>query len=870
MNKAVAACVFLVSLLSSDIVLTQGQQGYDRAVPLDKALEEIGRKYDVHFAYDPSLCARYVVEQDFFTDKWVNQIEEALFQTPLRLVKHSDRHYLIVPDRHKEFQISSRGYHEEPISVRGRVLDLYQGEALAGVSVVLLPDGAATDTDEDGYFFLKAKTQYARPKVHFRYLGYENKAIELAAPCDTQIEIRLLPHMQFIETVVVSDIQAEPALSKKLDPNIQLASLQFSSALFRDPLRRIQQLSGINAANDLSSQIQIRGSQADENSIRLDELNLYSVDHFYGLFSNINPFLIQEISIFKSYFPANYGGKTSSLILLKTPSATTKPKGVGELSFLNSSGFLQIPIFDGADILISGRISNRNIGQGSFFEDLFTPIDTQSRILRLKTENVPIQPEFNFYDYYSKLRMPLYRKFYFFATLFGSKDETQTLYQARSQLNQAAFNESYRDSAEWRNFNFQLGVGYEISPSSKWLAHYGRTVLSSKQGVEVALTEARPRQSIIETNLYDLQNEMSLHNVLLEYKTTRSRHTHSIGIEGNISSTHSIYKGNRTFVFRDSSRHQSEWSFYHHHKMRLNNRWTLDAGLRFSKYKPRDNIDFSPRINLQYHWKKNMTSQLRAGIYYQYLRQYEIEDRFGRRFNYWTNANEQSIPSIKSFQTEFVQKIALGKYQVAVEAFYKKVNGALEQVDDRGRRAANATIGILGEARLKGFELSLERQWAVVSVEGSYSYLDAKNAFPLLFDGKYYPVPFTSAHQIKLNSTLDYKKFLFQCQGVYGSPQSYTATQIIRRPDAGINPIISRKSVTLNYFMRWDTRVAYLLKLGKVGMEISAAVYNVLDRENVKYNQILYNIPGRNTNEIVTAEVRLLPRTYDMALRIMF
>ena len=60
-----------------------------------------------------------------------------------------------------------------------------------------------------------------------------------------------------------------------------------------------------------------------KNLILLDRAVVYNPTHFFGLFPALNPFAIENLTIYKGAIPAQYGGRLSSVFELETKK--TKP-----------------------------------------------------------------------------------------------------------------------------------------------------------------------------------------------------------------------------------------------------------------------------------------------------------------------------------------------------------------------------------------------------------------------------------------------------------------------------------------------------------------------------------------------------------------
>jgi len=64
-----------------------------------------------------------------------------------------------------------------------------------------------------------------------------------------------------------------------------------------DIFRSLQLLPGISSTGDGSSGLNVRGGSSNQNMILLDGMNIYHVDHFFGMFSAFNADAIKDVSV---------------------------------------------------------------------------------------------------------------------------------------------------------------------------------------------------------------------------------------------------------------------------------------------------------------------------------------------------------------------------------------------------------------------------------------------------------------------------------------------------------------------------------------------------------------------------------------------
>jgi hypothetical protein len=81
-----------------------------------------------------------------------------------------------------------------------------------------------------------------------------------------------------------------------------------------DVLRAIRTLPGVNARNDFSVGMNVRGGEADQNLVLLDGYPIYNPFHMGGLFGAFVEPMVDRVDFLTGGFPAQYGGRLSSVL----------------------------------------------------------------------------------------------------------------------------------------------------------------------------------------------------------------------------------------------------------------------------------------------------------------------------------------------------------------------------------------------------------------------------------------------------------------------------------------------------------------------------------------------------------------------------
>ena len=89
-----------------------------------------------------------------------------------------------------------------------------------------------------------------------------------------------------------------------------------------DILRTVQLLPGVERANDFSTGYNVRGGEADQNLILIDGYPIYNPFHLGGLFSTFLDATVGEIELMTGGFRAQYGGRLSSVLDVRSASGS--------------------------------------------------------------------------------------------------------------------------------------------------------------------------------------------------------------------------------------------------------------------------------------------------------------------------------------------------------------------------------------------------------------------------------------------------------------------------------------------------------------------------------------------------------------------
>lgn len=211
-------------------------------------------------------------------------------------------------------------------TVAGRVWSA-EGAPLEDVTVELAVPGDSVvrraHTGELGYFAFRdvAAGAYA---LAFRLIGYApgREDVTVAAGRRTEIEVSLAVEPLALEGIVVDAERSRvrTRFQENAGTTVQDIGKQAIKSVpgvaEADPLRAVEVLPGVTTVSDISPAFNVRGGSADQNLILLDGVPILSPFHLGGVFSVFNADMIRRAELRSGGFPAEYGGRVSSVLLL--------------------------------------------------------------------------------------------------------------------------------------------------------------------------------------------------------------------------------------------------------------------------------------------------------------------------------------------------------------------------------------------------------------------------------------------------------------------------------------------------------------------------------------------------------------------------
>ena len=129
-----------------------------------------------------------------------------------------------------------------------------------------------------------------------------------------------------------------------------------------DALKVVMTLPGVKSVGEASGGFNVRGGSTDQNLILFNDGTIYNPNHMFGILSSFNPDVINDVELYKSSIPAQYGGRISSVLEVRSRDGNSKKvQGSLGLGLLTSRLHLEGPLVkDRTTFILGGRTTYSN------------------------------------------------------------------------------------------------------------------------------------------------------------------------------------------------------------------------------------------------------------------------------------------------------------------------------------------------------------------------------------------------------------------------------------------------------------------------------------------------------------------------------
>lgn len=753
------------------------------------------------------------------------------------------------------FLITPAGAQQPAFDVSGRITETGSGEPLIGANVLIYTDsirsaspvrGAATN--KFGYYsFLNL--QQGRYYFFISSLGYETlmKVITLTGGGNSlKQNFELRKKDVQLEEVVVED-------KKRLDFTTTASTIDVSPEMVKtlpslggetDIFRALQLLPGVKAASEIATGIYVRGGSADQNLTLVDGVTVYNPSHLGGFASTFNGDAVQDIKLMKGAFPAEYGGRLSS-VLDVTMREGNREKFVGTAGLNLISGRVTVegPLSDSSTYLFSAR--------RMFLDQLLSAFPSADLI-----------PRYNFYDFNGKVNYYLSDIDRVFVSGFFSADHLSNP-PANTDIDFGINWSNATANLTWTRFN----SASVFTNTSLMVTNYEfSTLIKDKLPTAVSLDFFTGSQ------ITDLRILRDMQIIIGENHTVK---TGAEFIYHDFTTTTSDYFINE-LLYKDGygkSIKSFETSLYAQDEIKIGDFLSANGGLRIYYFQNGKLLQFEPRASLTWFFLDRFTLRSSFAIAHQNLHLLTRNDIF-LPTDLWYPSTARIGPSRSVQGSIGFEAISYNKsYLFSIEGYYKKMTN-LHEYRDNASFAFNSDFEdqlTSGYGEAYGVEFFINKRLGSFTGWIGYTLAYTKRFFERLNRGLPFYPRFDRRHDISAVASYNFSEDLsFGATWTYGTGQAYslpigqysfpTLTRINPPAPNIMFEYSSRDGYRLPPFHKLDLSARYIYRMEENDLEFSLNIYNAYNRYNAFSKYIGYKLSPDGTTKIpVLKQFTLFP-----------
>ncbi len=612
----------------------------------------------------------------------------------------------------------------QTVELQGKVKDK-EGQALPLAHILILPDSTMVPSTLEGTFLVSLSP--GRKEFRISYTGYEVYRTTIALKTDTAVSFSLTPQIGQLKEVTVSSNRYSQALllqSSRMGTTIltkkEIAAIPVVGGE-ADVIKTLQLLPGTVRGVEGSSDLFVRGGAADQNQVLLDGAPIYNTSHLFGFLSVFNPDILDKVEAINGGFPAEYGGRLSSVLDISSKSLIANKTTVsGNVGLIASRLFVEQPI-------IKDKMSIWLAGRRTYIDQVFQLID----------ENLP----YFFYDLNGRIN---YQP--------GPRDKISASYYQGEDILDFTEQEEEEESSR---FTSTYASG-NSSQAIQWLHHYPNN-WSSRLSLSRTAFEYNIR------NAYE-DNELFAFSDIEDYgaKLTFEKDSLWLGariktgfewirhaVKPNIISSSGFFAD-----FLESSESTGkvahEVAVHVQQEWRLSDKVLVNAGIRGTGALLENTQYFipEPRLSFRYAVRENSSLKLSYSRMAQYMHRIS-SSAISSPTDIWYPVTDRVRPQLAHQASAAWQQFLEGpQIFISAEAYYKRMNHLIgyEEGTNLFFNSDFESKLIQGKGSAYGFEFLLRKEAGRLSGWLSYTLSWSWRQFDEVNGGKWFRARYDRRH----------------------------------------------------------------------------------------------------------------------------
>lgn len=645
--------------------------------------------------------------------------------------------------------------------VSGFVRESGSGEPLVGALARDLRSKTYAVTNSQGFYSLRVPAGNA--DVLFSYPGFSNKSVPLGVIVGAKaLNVAMDSDGEMLDEFIVHGDRNNSIAMHSVEVgalNLTNDVISSTPVIFgeSDVIKTFQLEPGVSPGMEGFAGMYVHGGGADQNLYMIDNIPLYQVNHFAGLFSAFNTEALRNVDFYKSTFPAKYDGRLSSFIDVHTKDGSLESHH-GSVKLGLTSGAFNI---DGP--LWKGRTSYSFALRRSWYDLLMI---SAMAIYNSFSDDEKSENGFAFTDINAKVAHSFNERSKAYAMFYYGEDYMRVKQSWGKDKTDGKYNQEYYN-LRWGNLVASLGWNYVLSPNmfAEFTLAYSRykSLLRGTEeegymadGVKNGVTLSSQR-SDNHINDWIIKSD-------LEWKPS-VRHAIKFGAS---FTRHGFlpFRDERSYSFGDETLavatpseriSANEFNIYANGDYAWSDNFRIGYGIHYSLF----NIEgkthgaLSPRFSFRFSPFRNWSFKGGYSRTVQYVYQLSSSSI--------SLPTDQWVPVMGGQSPQTADNVSLGFYfspgpslTVSLEGYIKRMNHLLDYSDNYYLFPPDCgwiDRMVSGKGKAKGLDFKIAKDFGRFNAQISYSLLWTDRLFPDKNSGKCFPERFDNRHKINLLAT---------------------------------------------------------------------------------------------------------------------
>ncbi len=759
------------------IGLVSGQQeskdikisGNYQDVPVEQFLKDLERNYNIRSFYKHEWLDSVYIDAHLdhiplylALNKVLDQgsISFRFFQNSIVLFPKSVTGEFVMPDNSQSVMtignFINRGRFPRA-TLKGIITDGKNGERLIG-AIVQVPDlNAAGTSNAQGEFVLELPT--GRHKLKLSYIGFEPQFLEIDLIENGDVLLELFEDTHNLNEITVKGERNSCSKTQMSMTRVNPKTIKELPVLMgeADVIKSVVMMPGVQSTGELSSGINVRGGNSDQNLVLLNGAPIFNTSHLFGFFSTLNPDGISDVVLYKGGLPASFGNRVASVMDIKMKEGNKEHLQLyGGIGLINSRLTIEGPF-------VKNKKSSFLIGGRSTYSDW---ILRQMRNVKFRNSIA------HFYDLNGLVNLQISDRNNLNLMAYTSSDEfnlnSNSLYQYENLIGSlnwkmtmgskiiSDLNTSYSKYDFTLNaysdvsslLDYKLNSGIEYIGLKYNLTYLASTRLKLNAGIQVNRQQINPGQVSPIVKDSEIQSE----KIIDEQALGTAAYS---GLEFDLGNRLTISAGLRY----SRSATLGEDSVYLYDTNRSRSKGTVVDTLVFGKNENVKNWEgFEPRFSLKYTLSESSSFRLAYQRVNQYMNQISNASIVSPA-DFWKICDYHIAP-LKSdqFAIGYFKKNNQKGIETSIEGYYKYLQNLIEYKNG-AKLVMNhhlETDIMQADGYAYGVELLVKRTIGRLNGWLSYTYSrtmrQTNNSFDeeIINNGRYYPSVYDRPHDLSI------------------------------------------------------------------------------------------------------------------------